>query len=260
MQEETMVSTLITGLCGENKEELLEAMTVLEQILECETQSPYDDDNENCMIAGLLDAPRVVCQTMIRHGECMPIQKQGCQVLSLMSLSGCQHEILAIGGHERAIWAIKHYPDSCEILESACQLIASLVGDKVSMDIVVAGGGLNAAIFSMFSKPDNAQVQFYAMHVLCVLLEEGATRAAMHIASVGGYEKVISAMSTHVNNKMIQSEGIMILGLLGEHYHGCRQQIIRTNGLLALSEAIRIHGEDIVISHCAKTVMTILQG
>ena len=96
------------------------------------------------------------------------------------------------------------------------------------------------------------------MHVLRVLLEEGATRAAIHITSAGGCEKVISAMAAHVNKKMIQSEGIMILGLLGGHYRGCRQQILRANGLFALSEAIRVHSDDITISHCAKAVMTIL--
>lgn len=259
MQEQRrIISTLITGLRGENKEELIEAMTVLKRILDYETQSPFDNDDENCIIAGLLDAPRVVCQTMSRYDECFAIQNLGCQVLSLMSLSGCEDEILAVGGLERAIWAIEYYPNACEILESACQLIASLVSNEASMDVVVAGSGLDAAIFAMCQKSNNSGVQYCASHVLRVLLEEGTTRAAIHIANVGEYEEVISAMTIHPSNKVIQLEGCMILGLLGEHYHGCRQQIILAHGLLALSEAIRIHGENIDISSFAKMAMTVL--
>jgi hypothetical protein len=252
------ISTLITGLWGENKEELIEAMTVLKHVLDSETQSPFDDNEENCTIAGILDAPRVVCQTMSRCEECFAIQYLGCQVLSLMSMSGCEDKILAVGGLERAIGAIKYYPNSCEILESACQLIASLVSDKASMDIVVAGGGLDASILTMRQQPNNSRVQYHASHVLRVLLEEGTTRAAMHIVNAGGYEELISAMTIHACNKLIQLEGCMILGLLGELYHGCRHQIILAHGLLALSEAIRIHGDDIGIASFAKMAITVL--
>ena len=108
-QQTMMVSTLIPGLWGENKEELIDAMNVLKRILDYETQSPLDDDDENCIIAGLLDAPRVICQIMSRYNECYAIQKQGCQVLSLMSLSGCDEEILAVGGLERAISAMEYF-------------------------------------------------------------------------------------------------------------------------------------------------------
>jgi hypothetical protein len=253
-----MVSTLITGLWGENKEESIEAMTVLKRILEDELQSPFDNDDENCLIAELLDAPRVVCQKMSRYDDCFAIQNLGCQVLSLMSLSGCEDEILAVGGLERAVWAIECYPNSCEILESACQLIASLVSDKASVGVVVAGGGLNAAIFAICHASNNSGVQYCASHVLRVLLEEGTTRAAMHIVNVGAYEEVISAMTIHPSNKMIQLEGCRILWLLAEHFSGCRQQIILAHGLLALSEAIRIHGDDIDISRFAKMAMTVL--
>jgi hypothetical protein len=257
-QQQTMVSMLIPGLWGENKEELIEAMAVLKRILDCETQSPFDDDDDNCIIAELLDAPRVVCQIMSRYEECYVIQKQGCQVLSLMSLSGCEDEILAVGGLERAILAMEYFPDSCDILESACQLIASLVSDKVTTGIVVAGGGLDAAIFAMCKMPNNARVQYHAINILRVLLEEGTTRAAMHIAAVGGYEEVISAMTIHARNKEIQLEGCMILWLQGKLFHGCRQQIILAHGLVALSEAVRIHGDDNDITRSAKMAMTVL--
>jgi hypothetical protein len=247
----------------------------MEKLFKLLTSKSNDHAAENRQAALRMGAPLAVVKAMRSNKYHVVVQKYACRCLAAIAWNTeSVDQVLKAGGLEASLSAFYRFHHNIVLQRAICKLIGNLwmfrkqnnsshnkksCSSTARRQRVVDAGGLKAVIRAMKGHPQNRDVQRRACYALQSLVRTGTSSSTSTSSSfvrsavkAGGVKLVILAMNNHLGDagagagcKELQLDACRFLHRVAKDSNGkYRAKIVKAKGLVAIGEALRVHGKD----------------